>query len=120
MDEDAREKAMSKPLIVIDPQPRALTEIFDESLLRRLRAVGDLVVHEGAGRMPEERFETVLPEIVLLIGQTDMPRARLDRAAKLRAIVNVETNFLQNVDYETCFQRGVHVLAPPSPGLSPR
>jgi phosphoglycerate dehydrogenase-like enzyme len=32
----------------------------------------------------------------------------------LRAIVNVETNFLQNVDYETCFERGIHVLAPGS------
>jgi phosphoglycerate dehydrogenase-like enzyme len=105
---------MSKPLIVIDPQPRALTEIFDESLLRRLRAIGEVVVHEGAGRMPDERLEAVLAETVLLIGQTDMPRSRLDRAAKLRAIVNVETNFLRNVDYETCFQRGVHVLAPSS------
>ena len=105
---------MSKPLIVIDPQPRALTEIFDESLLRRLRAIGEVVVHEGEGRMPDERFEAALPDTVLLIGQTDMPRSRLDRAAKLRAIVNVETNFLQNVDYETCFQRGVHVLAPSS------
>ena len=105
---------MSKPLVVVDPQPRALTEIFDESLLRRLRAIGEVVVHEGAGRMPDERFEAVLPETVLLIGQTDMPRSRLDRAAKLRAIVNVETNFLQNVDYETCFQRGVHVLTPSS------
>jgi phosphoglycerate dehydrogenase-like enzyme len=43
-----------------------------------------------------------------------MPRSRLDRATKLRAIVNVETNFLQNVDYETCFERGIHVLAPSS------
>ena len=50
----------------------------------------------------------------LLIGQSDMPRERLDRATKLRAIINVETNFLQNVDYETCFQRGVHVLTPSS------
>jgi phosphoglycerate dehydrogenase-like enzyme len=114
MGEDAREEAMSKPLIVIDPQPRALTEIFDESLLRRLRAIAEVVVHEGEGRMPDERFEAALPETVLLIGQTDMPRSRLDRAAKLRAIVNVETNFLRNVDYETCFQRGVHVLAPSS------
>jgi phosphoglycerate dehydrogenase-like enzyme len=110
---------MSKPLIVVDPQPRALTEIFDESLLRRLRAVGEVVVHEGAGRMPDEQLEAVLPETVLLIGQTDMPRARLDRAAKLRAIVNVETNFLQNVDYETCFQRGVHVLTPSSAFAKP-
>jgi len=116
---DAWKAAMSKPLIVIDPQPRALTEIFDESLLRRLRAIGEVVVHEGEGRMPDERFEAVLPETVLLIGQAEMPRARLDRAAKLRAIVNVETNFLQNVDYETCFQRGVHVLTPSSAFAKP-
>ena len=64
--------------------------------------------------MPAERFEPLLPEMELLIGQSDMPKARLDRAPKLRAIVNVETNFLQNVDYETCFARGIHVLAPSS------
>ena len=105
---------MAKPLIVIDPQPRAPAEIFDETLWRRLEGLGDLVVHEGPGRMPAERFEALLPEMELLIGQSDMPKARLDRAKKLRAIVNVETNFLQNVDYETCFARGIHVLAPSS------
>jgi len=64
--------------------------------------------------MPAEIVERHLPETALLIGQTDMPKERLDRAGKLRAIINVETNFLQNVDYETCFQRGIHVLAPSS------
>jgi len=101
-------------LIVVDPQPRGLDEIFDSALWARLQAAGELAVHEGAGRMPAERFEALLPEMELLIGQSDMPRERLDRATKLRAIVNVETNVLQNVDYETCFQRGVHVLTPSS------
>ncbi len=64
--------------------------------------------------MPTETFEAALPEMALLIGQSDMPKARLDRAPKLKGIINVETNFLQNVDYEACFQRGVHVLAPSS------
>jgi hypothetical protein len=64
--------------------------------------------------MPAERIERYLPDMALLIGQTDMPKERLARAKNLRAIINVETNFLQNVDYETCFQRGVHVLAPSS------
>lgn len=105
---------MAKPLIVIDPQPRGLTEIFDPDLWRRLGQAGDLVVHEGRGRMPDETFEATLPDMALLIGQSDMPRARLDRAPKLRAIINVETNFLQNVDYVACFERGVHVLAPSS------
>src|SRR5271166_6339288 len=105
---------MARSLIVIDPQPRALDEIFDADLWARLQSFGELAVHEGAGRMPSERFESLLPEMALLIGQSDMPKGRLDRAPKLRAIINVETNFLQNVDYETCFARGVHVLAPGS------
>ncbi len=105
---------MARPLIVIDPQPRGLDEIFEPEVWARLERLGELGVHDGAGRMPAERFEALLPEMVLLIGQSDMPKARLDRAPKLRAIVNVETNFLQNVDYETCFERGIHVLAPSS------
>jgi phosphoglycerate dehydrogenase-like enzyme len=107
------------PLIVIDPQPRGLGEIFDAESWARLRALGELAIHEGDGRMPAEQLEPLLPRMDLLIGQTDMPKARLDRAQKLRAIVNVETNFLQNVDYETCFQRGIHVLAPSSAFAKP-
>ena len=37
----------------------------------------------------------------------------------MRAIINIETNFLQNVDYETCFERGIHVLAPGSAFAKP-
>jgi phosphoglycerate dehydrogenase-like enzyme len=110
---------MAKPLIVIDPQPRALGEIFDAAAWDRLRSLGDLAVHEGLGRMPADRFDSLLPEMALLVGQSDMPKERLDRAPKLRAIVNVETNFLQNVDYETCFTRGIHVLAPSSAFAKP-
>jgi phosphoglycerate dehydrogenase-like enzyme len=106
--------ALTKPLIVIDPQPRGLEEIFEPKVWARLETLGELAIHDGPGRMPAELFEPLLPEMALLIGQSDMPKTRLDRAPKLRAIVNVETNFLQNVDYETCFERGIHVLAPSS------
>ena len=109
----------AKSLIVIDPQPRGLAEIFEPAILQKLEALGELVVHDGAGRMPAERFELNLPEMALLIGQTDMPKERLERAKNLRAIINVETNFLQNVDYETCFERGIHVLAPSSAFAKP-
>jgi phosphoglycerate dehydrogenase-like enzyme len=105
---------VAKPLIVIDPQPRSFEEIFEPKIWARLEDLGELAIHEGPGRMPAQRFESYLPEMALLIGQSDMPKSRLDRAPNLRAIVNVETNFLQNVDYETCFERGIHVLAPSS------
>jgi phosphoglycerate dehydrogenase-like enzyme len=39
-----------------------------------------------------------------------MPAERLERAERLRAIVNVEGNFLPNVDYAAALDRGVHVL----------
>jgi phosphoglycerate dehydrogenase-like enzyme len=105
---------VAKPLIVIDPQPRAVDEIFEPNIWARLKDLGELAIHEGPGRMPADRFESHLPDMALLIGQSDMPKSRLDRAPKLRAIINVETNFLQNVDYDACFERGVHVLAPGS------
>ena len=105
---------MAGPLIVIDASPRGLSETFDAGLWARLQAAGEVVAYEGEGRMPGERFEALLPEMEILIGQSDMPKARLDRAPKLRAIVNVETNFLQNVDYDACFARDVHVLTPSS------
>ena len=74
---------MAKPLIVIDPQPRSLEEIFEPNIWARLEDLGELAIHDGAGRMPAERFEAHLPEMALLIGQSDMPKARLDRAPKL-------------------------------------
>src|SRR5471030_2800660 len=110
----AREIGMTKPIIVVDPQPRGLEEIFDGRTRARFERLGELVVYDGSGRAPGDLIERHLPEMTLLIGQTDMPKERLDRAKKLRAIINVETNFLQNVDYETCFRRGIHVLAPSS------
>jgi phosphoglycerate dehydrogenase-like enzyme len=110
---------MDRPLIVIDPDPRGLNEIFEPSVFGKLQSLGRLEIHEGAGRMPAERLDALLPETDLLIGQSDMPRARLDRASNLRAIINVETNFLQNVDYETCFARGIHVLTPSSAFAKP-
>jgi phosphoglycerate dehydrogenase-like enzyme len=105
---------MAAPLIVIDPQPRSIEEIFEPNIWARLKDLGELAIHEGPGRMPAERFESYLPDVALLIGQSDMPKSRLERAPKLRAIINVETNFLQNVEYDACFERGIHVLAPGS------
>jgi phosphoglycerate dehydrogenase-like enzyme len=105
---------VARPLIVIDPQPRGLDEVFEPEVWARLESLGELAIHHGPGRMPAEGFEPLLSETALLIGQSDMPKNRLDRAPKLRAIVNIETNFLQNIDYETCFERGIHVLAPGS------
>ena len=59
--------------------------IFDQRTRARFERLGELIIHEGAGRMPAEQVERYLPEMALLIGQTDMPKERLDRATNLRA-----------------------------------
>ena len=59
---------------------------------------------------PVDMLEKALPEAAILIGQTDLPRERLELATKLRAIFNVEGNFFPNIDYDYCFSRGIRIL----------
>jgi phosphoglycerate dehydrogenase-like enzyme len=99
------------PLILVDPLPRKLDRIFDAETRRRLEALGRLEISEDRP-MPDDQVERWLPEASLLIGQTAMPRERIERARQLKAIFNVETNFLPNVDYRACQERGIWVLAP--------
>jgi phosphoglycerate dehydrogenase-like enzyme len=96
---------MSKPKILIDPQPRTMDLIFRPNAQRRLLEIADLTVFDG-GQMPEEN----LGQAEILIGQSDLPRVRLQQAKKLRAIFNVEGNFLPNIDYDYCFSHGIRVL----------
>ena len=104
---------MSKPLILVDPLPRTIDLICDQKTRRKFESLGQIVVHE-TGPMPDEMVDRLLPETVLLIGQTPMNTARLKRASKLKAIINVETNFIDNINYVYCFANGIHVLTPGS------
>jgi phosphoglycerate dehydrogenase-like enzyme len=95
--------------IFLAPAPRAVSDIFDESDLIRLRAIGDLVVHED-GPVTDQLFEAQAADAEIIIGQFDLPESRLRHATSLRAIFNVEGNFLPNVDYSYCFRAGIRVL----------
>jgi phosphoglycerate dehydrogenase-like enzyme len=106
------------PTILVDPQPRTMDVMFDAATRARLDALGRLVVHEGSGRMPDEVVDAHLADTVAIVGQTDLDAQRIARARALRAVVNVEGNFLRNVDYEACFARGIHVLVA-SPAFAP-
>ncbi len=52
----------------------------------------------------------MLPDAYAIIGQPDLDTDRLGRATRLRAVFNVEGNFYPNIDYPTCFDRGIYVL----------
>jgi phosphoglycerate dehydrogenase-like enzyme len=94
-------------VIVLDPYPRTLDQIFTPGDRARLEALGPVAWHDGPLR---DDIEALLPEAVAIVGQTALPKERLDLAPNLRAIVNVEGNFLPNVDYEECFRRGIQAL----------
>ncbi|KRB51245.1 hydroxyacid dehydrogenase [Rhizobium sp. Root708] len=109
---------MSRGIILVDPLPRTLDLIMAPDVRERLERLGDVVIREDRP-MPAEQVDELLPETVLIFGQTDMPKERLAKAAKLKAIINVESNFLPNIDYQTCVERGIWVITPAAAFASP-
>lgn len=100
----------SENVIILDPYPRDSNVVFSAEDKRRLEALGKVIWDDG-GRVPDEQIDRYLPNAVALLGQADMPRERLDRAPNLRLIVNVEGNFLPNIDYAECHRRNIYVTA---------
>lgn len=97
-------------LILLDPFPRKIDRIFDAPTRRRLERLGRVLWHDGSPA-PAEHIDRHLPHTIALIGQSPLDKARLDRAPHLRAIFNVESNFLPNIDYAECHRRGIPVLS---------
>ena len=94
----------SDPVILLDPHPRKIERIFDDATKRRLEKLGRVIWHDGSPAAAEH-IDRYLPQTIALIGQSPMDKARLDRAPHLRAVFNVESNFLPNVDYAECAVR---------------
>lgn len=99
----------SKPIIIADPYPQTLERIFTPETRARLEEMAT-IVRSRSQHMEEELFDSYLPEAVAIIGQSPMPKERLDRATQLKVIFNVEGNFYQNIDYGECFKRNIRVL----------
>ncbi len=108
---------MSRPLIFLDPHPRTEEMVYTVDAIAALDELGEVVSHFGS-RAPASLVESVLPRVEIIIGQTDMPRERLDRAPKLRAILNVKANWEPNIDYAEAQARGIHVLSA-APAMAP-
>lgn len=102
---------MPEPMrVLFDPEPRSNAEIFSPATHSAFHTAFDVIEWQGEDR--DAFYARHLPETDILVSQQPMGRDRLNLAQRLRAIFNVETNFLPNIDYEECFRRGIHVLAP--------
>ena len=108
---------MSGPLIFMDPFPRNEAMVYTPDCADELGRMGQVVAHWGS-RAPDHLVEEHLADMVVLVGQTAMPRERLDRAPKLRAILNVKANWEPNIDYGACHARGIQVLSA-APAMAP-
>jgi phosphoglycerate dehydrogenase-like enzyme len=102
------QSAAQKPVVLLRPAPQTIERIFTDDALRRLNE--RYTVIDGQADASDEAIDACLPEVMAIIGQPDLPRERLERAPKLRGILNVEGNFFQNVDYEAAFERGINVV----------
>ncbi len=87
------------------PAPRTLDLIFTDEALKDFRHRFQVI--EGDQAILEQK----IGEIDFIVGQPPLPTALLEKATRLQAVLNVESNFLNNMDYEQCFRRGIHVLS---------
>lgn len=108
---------VTKPLLLIDPAPRTREMILSDDAFGRLQGMAEIVMHLD-GRMPDALVDANIARADVIIGQTAMPAARIERAQRLKAIVNVKGNWETNVDYALCQARGIQVLTI-APAMAP-
>jgi phosphoglycerate dehydrogenase-like enzyme len=75
--------------------------VFTPDVADELGRISTLVTHFGS-RAPDDLVEACSPMIEIIVGQTAMGKDRLDRAPKLKAILNVKANWEPNIDYAEC------------------
>jgi len=100
-----------KPKILIDPYPRTVDLIFSKKNLKYLETHYNLLIAPNNIKSKKNFYINEIINTEYIIGQPELDKKLLDNAKKLKAIFNVEGNFMQNLDYKTCFTNGIHVLS---------
>ncbi len=99
---------IERPLAISAPEPRTLDLIFSDKARAELNTRYDIV--EADPENIAGLGDAVLGRARYIIGQPPLSAETLDRMRQLRAILNVESNLLNNMPYEILFQRGIHVV----------
>ena len=100
---------MKKPIVISDPFPRTLNLIFTKKKLRELKTKYKVLIAPNKNK--KKFYEDHIEKVTYIMGQPDLDRNLLSKAKKLKAIINVESNFMNNVDYSYCDKKGIHVIA---------
>jgi len=98
----------NRPLVISAPAPRTLDLIFSDRARDELNSRYHIVEAD-----PEDIAgldNDTLAQALYIIGQPPLSRSTLNRMSKLRCILNVESNLMNNMPYDMLFQRGIHVV----------
>lgn len=96
------------PLVISAPEPRTLDLIFTPEAEAELRKTYRIV--EADPENIAGLGDDVLGNARYILGQPPLAAETLARMPRLRAILNVESNLLNNMPYDVLFQRGIHVV----------
>ena len=99
----------NKPIILIDPFPRTMDILFSKENFKYLNTNFKLL--NAPKKNKTTFYKKNLPNAQYIFGQPDLPTSLLKIQTKLKAIFNVESNFMDNMDYKYCFKNNIHVLA---------
>jgi phosphoglycerate dehydrogenase-like enzyme len=101
-------KTEPKSLVLSAPFPRTLDLIFDTPARGALRAGYEVLEVEPTdlAKLDDE----TLARARYILGQPPVSPDTLVRLKSLRCIFNVESNLIDNMPYDTLFQRGIHVV----------
>ena len=100
--------ATEKTLIISAPEPRSLELIFSAANLAKLRATYEVV--ETTADLIATLGDDLLGRARYIIGQPPLSSDTLERLRNLKAVLNVESNLLNNMPYDQVFARGIYVL----------
>jgi len=97
-----------KPIILSAPAPRSLDLIFSEARREELHLKYEIVetTDDALSALPNQ----VLEKARYVLGQPPISGELLTRMRALKAVLNVESNLMDNMPYPTLFERGIHVL----------
>ena len=100
---------MPKLIVISDPFPRTLDLIFTKKKLRELKTKYRVLT--VSKNNPYKFYEKNIHNATFIMGQPNLDKKLLLKAKKLKAIINVESNFMDNIDYDYCFKKRIHVIA---------
>lgn len=98
----------TKPLVISAPHPRSLDLIFTDEA-RRILHDRYTIIETDPDLVAALDTET-LASARYVIGQPPVAPDTLSLMTNLRAVLNVESNLIDNMPYDEIFRRGIHVL----------